>query len=73
MRNFWIELACDGNKPIATGPRRSDGGFTLTIRQRFGDNSVRVLDVQGSARGNELSLLVYSNSVLLTKVIGVKA
>ena len=35
VRNFWIEADVDGKKQsVATGPRRKDGGFDMTILMR---------------------------------------
>ena len=53
VRNFWIELDVDGRStPVATGPRRKDGGFSLTIRQRDDGDIVTPLHIVGVATDN---------------------
>lgn len=48
LRNFWIELDVDGRKtPIATGPSRKDGGFSLDVHMRYHGDSLHVLTVEG--------------------------
>ena len=53
VRNFWIELEVDGKKhKVATGPRRSDGGFTMTIKVREnGEVSNRRIYISGKTDG----------------------
>jgi len=50
VRNFWVNLEVDGRRTeIATGPRRRDGGFTLTVYQRDDGGIMRPLYVHGHA------------------------
>jgi hypothetical protein len=59
IRNFWIELNVDGKRtPVATGPRRADGGFALRIFMREnGSVSEKVLRISGSALHNGTLIL----------------
>lgn len=57
VRNFWIEARIDGKKtPIATGPRRKDGGFSMTIYMRNEGGVETAVRVYGSARFGDGSL-----------------
>jgi hypothetical protein len=58
-RNWWIEAEIDGRKTKLTGgPRRKDGGFTLTIRQHNHGQSEQVLTVRGIVlEGGRLQLV----------------
>lgn len=58
VRNFWIELGVHDAAPISTGPRRADGGFDLTIKQRDQGGIVEVLEVLGRNLGGRLVLVV---------------
>lgn len=54
VRNFWLELEVDGRKAkVATGPRRSDGGFRLTILIRKDGNICQEeVVIRGDATGD---------------------
>lgn len=57
VRNFWIELNVDGRKErVATGPRRADGGFDLTVKMRSSGDIVTAVEVLGRERDGKLSL-----------------
>ncbi|MEE8361711.1 MAG: hypothetical protein V3R71_06115, partial [Gemmatimonadales bacterium] len=64
VRNFWVELEVDGRRErVATGPQGKDGGFELTIKQRFKGEIVNVLTVKGVAlqqvkKAGTLALLI---------------
>ena len=61
VRNFWIELDVDGRKSrVATGPRRKDGGFEMTIYIRDLGEVASGLRVVGTALGNSLSLSAWN-------------
>jgi len=50
VRNFWITLDVDGKqKRVATGPRRKDGGFDLTLYMRDKGDVVEALEIAGRA------------------------
>jgi hypothetical protein len=50
VRNFWIETRVDGNKPVASGPRAKDGGFSLTIKMRDEGGITTPVRIDGFAR-----------------------
>lgn len=54
VRNFWVELDVDGSKThVATGPKSSGGGFTMTVLIREkGDISNKVLKIVGIVRSD---------------------
>lgn len=63
VRNFWIELDVDGSSSqVATGPRSSSGGFTLTIRQRTEGDIITTLDVRGFVRSDGKLVLEASSA-----------
>lgn len=63
VRNFWIELDVDGKKiPIRTGPRHSDGGFSLTIRQRHLGKVLTAATIQGHSDGELITLDIKSQN-----------
>jgi len=50
VRNFWIEVSADGyRQPVALGPRKKDGGFRLTVRQRDRGQVTCPLTLEGYA------------------------
>ena len=53
VRNFWIKLDVDGQKRMAGGPARKDGGFELTVKMRNGETGesgvVDALTIRGIA------------------------
>lgn len=51
VRNWWVELDVDGRATrTATGPRKPNGGFDVTVFQRDGEDPVVALTVSGIAR-----------------------
>jgi len=59
VRNFWIDLDVDGQeKPIGTGPKNKEGGFSAQIFIRSGGAVEKILSINGRSYGNELSLSV---------------
>lgn len=61
VRNFWITLEVDGKKmPIATGPRKRNGGFEATIKMRSeGQIFEEDIKIQGIVRNGLLTLNIY--------------
>ena len=48
VRNFWIEASIDGRvSTFAGGPKASNGGFYLTVKQRSNGDIAKALAVQG--------------------------
>lgn len=58
VRNFWVELDVHDGSSISTGPRRADGGFDLTIKQRDQGGIVDSLEVLGRNINGRLVLVV---------------
>jgi hypothetical protein len=49
-RNFWITAEIDGRKtPIATGPRRADGGFSVRVKMRADGGRISAVRLDGMA------------------------
>jgi len=47
VRNFWIHAQVDGRRSrVCGGPRRKDGGLSLTLYQRSGGTIVAALQVE---------------------------
>lgn len=49
VRNWWIEIECDGyTKKVAMGPKAKGGGFSIRVHQRHqGSVKADVLAVDG--------------------------
>lgn len=48
VRNFWIEVECEGYRgKLACGPRSKDGGFQLRIYMRDRKAVTRAADITG--------------------------
>lgn len=58
LRNFWIETNCDGVAPKAFGPKSADGGFSLIVKQRNGDEVGEALVLTGAV-GDDGELILY--------------
>lgn len=54
VRNFWIELDVDGrSERISTGPRASNGGFSMEIKLREnGQISKTYYQIEGFSDGH---------------------
>ena len=62
IRNFWIKGQIDGQAtPIAGGPRRKDGGFSLQVYMRDEGSARHVLAIEGRADGEGNLALTVSN------------
>lgn len=65
VRNFWIEGRVDGrSSQIATGPIRSDGGFSLSVLMRDDGGIVRALTLDGRVIDGRIILDVEANQTL---------
>lgn len=73
VRNFWIDLAVDGQKEIGRGPRDADGGFDLKIGVRqIGRISKWSLSVKGTALENgtlELKVTRYYGDIMPEELV----
>jgi hypothetical protein len=50
VRNFWLDAEIDGRKTtLEGGPRRRDGGFTLTVYIRDDGGIKRAVRMSGQA------------------------
>lgn len=70
VRNFWVRVNVDGKKtPVATGPRRRDGGFSCNIQMRSdGDIHPDEVTVEGKNNGGLLVLKVWvRNNVIFQR------
>ena len=72
MRNFWLDSDIDGRQTsLSGGPRASDGGMNVTVRQRENGKSVVACKVKCYKRND--GLLVTSvrdkNDNVITEVV----
>ncbi len=59
VRNYWVEIDVDGREsPIGTGPRNKEGGIGVRIYMRNKGTVEKILDISGTANGNNLRLSV---------------
>ena len=59
VRNFWVNGKVDGQRTeFGGGPRRKDGGFYLTIKQRDNGEIVTAAMIEGFVANGELVLMV---------------
>ena len=47
VRNFWVEVECDGAVKQVGGPRRRDGGIEIRIFMRKHGQAVHALYIEG--------------------------
>lgn len=69
IRNFYIKADIDGRKEsLKDGPRKKDGGFSLSVYQRKDGQAERVVKIKGFV-DNDDTLTTYVTSQTTEQII----